>query len=313
MKSAVADYQTRIFAVRIVAPDNTTVRLVQYPYDLTLSINSSPVSSAVYSAFEGHEFTNLSMTNAMTPPVMDFRGIVSNAAGQLDRADVAARVWDNAKAYLFATSWANPVEDEEPLGKFLLGRSRIEDDQYVFELMGLIDAVNQNTGRNIEPLCPWTLFDETLDGDTIPWTRSRCTGPRSNPDGPTLASNKVTGTITHVTSRSVFRDSARTEANDYFGAGSIRFISGNNAGLLSEEIKSYAGVDSPLSGDEGTVTTFQPFPKPVQVGDNYEMISGCRKRRVEDCIAKYNNAPNHGGFDRVPTQSVYTEFGTGDA
>lgn len=313
MKSSVADYQRRIFAVRIEAVDGSTEsRFVQYPHDLTMVSNDSPASTVDYLSAAGHEFTNLAMNASMTPPVVDFRGIVSNAIGQLDRADVAARIWDNAKAYLFATSWANPVEDEEPLGKFLMGKSRIEDDRYIIEFMGLIDAVNQNTGFNIEPLCRWTLFDETLDGETVPWTRSRCTGPRSNPDGPALASYKVTGTITSVTSRSVFTDSSRAEADDYFGAGAIRFTSGNNNGLLSEEIKSYDGVTSP-NVNNGTITTFQPFPYDVEVGDTYEMIPGCRKRRVEDCVGKYSNGINHGGFDRVPTQSVYSDFGTGDA
>ena len=313
MKSVVADYQTRIFAVRIEAIDGVNIsRFVQYPHPLTMVSNDSPVSTVEYLTATANEFSNISMNATMTPPVVDFQGIVSSAIGELSRTDVAARVWDNAKAYLFATSWANPVEDEEPLGKFLMGRSKIEDDRYILEFMGLIDAVNQSTGSNIEPICRWTLFDETLDGVTVPWVRSRCTGPRASSDGPALASYKVTGTVTGVTDKSTFRDSARTEVDDYFGAGSIRFTSGNNNGLLSEEVKSYVGVTSPLTA-AGTVATFQPFPYEIQVGDTYEMVPGCRGRRTEDCIAKFSNGINHGGFDRVPTQSVYGKFGTGDA
>jgi hypothetical protein len=298
MKSTVADYQTRIFAVRIEAVDGSVARFVQYPHELV-------IDGETYLSQAGYEFTGMSVTSSASPPVVDFKGFLSDTVGHLSRDEVASRVWDNARAYVFATSWAAPVEDEEPLGQFILGKSRVQDDQFTFELMGLIDVVTQKTGAEFGPLCRWTLFDETLDGETIPWVRSRCTGPRAAPDGPALADFKVTGTVTSVTDRLTFRDSARAEAVDYFGAGSIRFTGGANAGLLSEEIKSYAA--------DGTVTLYLPFYYSVQVGDAYEMIPGCRKRRTEDCITKYSNAVNHGGFDQVPTNRTYTTFGTGGA
>lgn len=302
MKSHVSDYRTRIYAVRIEAVGGQIARFVQYPHDLAMGGNSDPVN---YNAGSGYEFTGVSTTAGTTPSVVDLKGVILDAVGYLDLDDVASRVWDNARAYLFATTWANPIEDEEPLGVFLMGKAKIQDDRYTFELMSLIDVANQYSGRTYGPLCSWTLFDETLDGEVIPWERSRCTGPRANPDGPALEDYKVTGTITHVTDRTKFRDDQRTEADDWFGAGAIRFTTGANAGLLSEEIKSYSA--------DGTIEVYQAFHYPVQVGDQYEMIPGCRKRRVEDCIAKFANAVNHGGFDRVPTQSVYTKFGTGGA
>ncbi|MCK9468476.1 MAG: DUF2163 domain-containing protein [Porticoccaceae bacterium] len=302
MKSVVADYRTRIYAVRIEAVGGQIARFVQYPHDLPMT---SGGGQANYNAGSGYEFSGVSTTAGATPSVVDLRGVILDAVGYLSLDEVASRVWDNARAYLFATTSATPIEDEEPLGLFLMGKAQLRDDKYVFELMSLIDAANQNTGFTYGPLCRWTLFDETLDGDVIPWQRSRCTGPRSNPDGPSLAAHKVTGTITHVTSRNLFRDDQRVEADDWFGAGSIRFTTGANAGLLSEEVKTYAA--------NGTIETYQAFHYPVQVGDEYEMVPGCRKRRVEDCIAKFSNAINHGGFDRVPTQSVYTKFGTGGA
>lgn len=302
MKSHVADYRARIYCVRIEAIGGEVARFVQYPHDLALTTDSTPAN---YNAGSGYEFTGMSATASTTPSVIDLRGVLLDAVGYLNREEVASRVWDNARAYLFATTWSEPIEDEEPLGLFLLGKAQLQDDRYVFELMSLIDAANQKTGRTVGPLCTSTLFDETIDGVVIPWTRSRCTGPRANPDGPAIGDYLVTGTITHVTSRTEFRDSARAEAADYFGAGSIRFTTGDNAGLLSEEVKSHAA--------DGTLETYQAFHYAVQVGDQYEMVPGCRKRRVEDCIGKFDNAVNHQGFDRVPVASVYTSIGTGGA
>jgi hypothetical protein len=68
--------------------------------------------------------------------------------------------------------------------------------------------------------------------------------------GVSLAANTVTGTLTSVSSASVFTDSARAEAADTFGAGTIQFTSGLNSGLKPLEIKSFAS---------GVITTFEPF------------------------------------------------------
>src|ERR1044071_596488 len=294
MKTVVADYRSIIYAVRIEARGGEVARFVQYPHDLSMTSGSGNFE---YNAGSGYDFTSFTTTAGTTPGVVDLRGVLLNAVGYLGRDEVASRVWDGARAYMFATTWASPVEDEEPMGQFLLGKARIEDDKYVFELMQLIDAANQMTGRTVGPLCTWTLFDRTLDGDFLPWHRSRCTGPRSNPDGPNINDFLVTGTITSLASQTLLRDENRFEQADWFGAGSIRFTSGANAGLLSEEIKRHYNDGA---GNNGVIELYLPFHYPVQVGDQYEMIPGCRKRREEDCIGNYGNGLNHGAFDRVP-------------
>lgn len=294
MKSTVADYETRLYCVRIVAVDGAAVRFAAYPHDIAMS------NGEVYQTDSGYEFTGFDATNNLAPSVLDLEGILALAG--IDRVDLMAGKWDNARAYAFATSWANPVEDEEPISKFLLGRVGLKDDRYVCELMHLIDALNQQVGRTTGPLCDWTLFDETLDGETKPYQRSRCIGPRGNPDGPRLADFRVTGTVTGVTSRSVWRDSGRAEAADYFGAGSMRFTSGANTGVRSQEIKAHAA--------DGTITMFLAFPYDIEVGDSYEMIPGCRKRPEEDCRVKYGNRINFGGFSELPASTQYGKYGT---
>lgn len=279
--------------MRIVARDGTTVRIVSYPYDVDMG--------SIYKSDDGYTPTGFSATSSLSPSVIDLEGILSIDGISLNALN--AGNWDGAKSYLFATTFGNPIEDEEPLGKFIFGKVQINDDRYVCELMHLIDALNQQTGRTVGPLCIYTLFDETLDGDVIPANRSRCTGPRAAPDGPSLASYKVTGTVTSVTSRSVWRDSTRAEAADYFGVGAIRWTSGLNIGLKSQEIKDHAA--------NGTITQFLPWPYDIQIGDAYEMIPGCRKRRTEDCVAKYGDGINHGGFNDLIVPSDYQEIGNG--
>ena len=120
-----------------------------------------------------------------------------------------------------------------------------------------------------------------------------------------LAANTVTGILTSVTSASVFASSARTEPNDTFGAGTIQFTSGPNAGLKALEIKSFAG---------GVITTFEPFYYLPVVGNSYTMVRGCRKR-LSDCQSRVggSNVVNFGGFPWVPTSSTYAKVGQGGA
>jgi len=113
--------------------------------------------------------------------------------------------------------------------------------------------------------------------------------------------------LTSVTSASVFTASARTEAADTFGAGTIQFTSGPNAGLKALEIKSFAG---------GVITTFEPFYTLPVAGNAYSMVRGCRKR-LSDCQARWNgsgivsNVANFGGFPWIPTGSTYAQVGQG--
>lgn len=293
MKAHVADWQTRIYCIRIVPITGPVLRFAGYPVDITMS------SGETYITENGYEFSGLGAENSLAAASIDLEGILST--GAVSRADLTSGVYDNARVYLFATSWANPVEDEEPLALMFWGKTTItEDRSYKAELMGLIDVLSQETARSYGNMCGYTLFDQSLDGTMISARRSRCTGPRANPDGPLMGSYKVVGTATAVESQYVVTDSARTEPDDYFGNGAIRFITGQNAFLKPLEIKSYSA---------GRMEVHEAFSYLPAVGDQYEMIPGCRKRLAEDCIAKWDNAKNHGAFPDVPTPSQYSEVG----
>jgi hypothetical protein len=295
MKSHVADWQTRVYCVRIEpANDSPIVRLAGYPVDLPMS------NGQVYLTESGYEFSGIDATTTFASQSLDLQGILQQ--GAISRDDLKAGVYDNARVYLFATSWSDPIEDEEPIGLGFFGKVNTDDDRYTVQIMGAIDVLSQSVGRSFSPSCPWTLFDETLDGRVLPVSQSRCTGPRANPDGPALADFKVTGTLTSVTDQYQFRDSARTEADDWFGYGSIRFTTGPNAGLKPLEIKAYTS--------NGTILLHEAMFYLPEVGDEYEMIPGCRKTPAA-CKDKYGNKVNYGGQDHVPVPSVAAQVGRG--
>lgn len=295
MKSHVADYATRVYCVRIEpVGDHPVIRLAGYPVDLKMS------NGQVYLTESGYEFSGLDSSSTFASTSIDLSGILQMDAVSQD--DLASGVYDNARVYLFATSWADPIENEEPLALMFWGKVEFDEgsDAYKVELMGAIDVLSQSSGRTYAPTCPWTLFDESLDGNVLPWTQSRCTGPRAAQDGPLLADFKVTGTLTGVTDQYQFTDSARAEAADWFAYGSIRFTTGPNAGLKPIQIKAFTAG--------GVILLHEAMFYLPQVGDAYEMIPGCRKDGTT-CKTKWANKINFGGQDHVPAPSVYSQVG----
>lgn len=295
MKSHVADWRTVVRCARIEpVGDQPIIRLAGYPTPIVMS------GGQEYQVESGYEFSGISSTSDMSASSVDLEGILR--MGALTADDLASGVYDNARIYVFATSWTNPIEDEEPLGLYFFGKCETTEEKYTAQLMGLKDALSQNVGRTYAALCGWTLFDQSINGRIIASTRSRCIGPRSNPDGPDINDYLVTGALTAVTSQREFNDSGRTEADDWFGYGSIMFTSGNNVGLRPSQVKVFGS---------GRIELHEPLFYMPQVGDTYKMIPGCRKRLVEDCIGKYGNGINHGGQAHVPSKSQYTQFGRG--
>jgi hypothetical protein len=297
MKSHVADWQTRVYCVRIEpANDSPIVRLAGYPVDLTMS------NGQVYLTESGYEFSGLDSTSTFASASIDLNGILQK--GAISRTDLASGVYDNARVYLFATSWANPIEDEEPLGLMFFGAAQFDElrDSYSVQLMGAIDVLSQSVGRTYTASCQWTLFDQHLGGALLPAHKSRCTGPRSAPDGPDIADYLVTGTITSVTDQYMFADAARIEAAGWFDFGEFRFTSGKNAGLAPIRVKAFTAGGVMLLHDA-------MFYLP-EVGDAYEMIPGCNKTG-DQCRDKYDNKLNNGGFEDVPSPTQYSQVGRG--
>lgn len=276
MKATVANPATRVLCMRIVPLVAAPVYLTDYPVDLT-------AGGHLYLSTSGYEFTGYSTTAGFAPASLDLSGIAQVTGISLEA--VASGVFDGARFYIFATSWATPVEDEEELLSGVFGDTELQDDRYRISGTSLVDVLNQTVGLVYQASCPKVFCGTEFAG---------C--------GVSLAANTVTGSLTGVTSTTVFRDSARAEAADTFAYGTIRFTSGANTGLKAREIKSYLA--------NGTIELFEPFYYAVAIGDAYSMVRGCRKR-MEDCqtrwngTATYSNVANFGGFPYVPVGSAY--------
>ncbi|MGZ9713896.1 DUF2163 domain-containing protein [Glaciimonas sp. GNP009] len=276
MKTQIANYATRVLCLRIVPVVGASVCLTHYPRNLTMT------NGAVYLTNSGYEFTGYTAASGTSPAMVDVQGIAGIAG--ISKAAIASGVFDNARCYLFATNWDNPIEDYEPIVASIFGKTTLTDDKYQIQEMALIDALNQSVGRSYTVTCQKRFGGQEYGGCKV------ALGPLT-----------VTGAITSVTSNTQFRDASRIEVSDYFGLGTIQFSSGRNAGLKPQEIKTFTVG--------GGIVTFEAFYYAPAVGDTYRMIPGCRKRALEDCTDKWHNIINNGGFGNIPTGSQYAQIG----
>lgn len=279
MKAHVADWQTLTHCLRIEPLHGPVVRLTDYPVDLKMS------NGEVYQTFAGYQISDYQVTTDMSGSAIDLEGILGIVG--IEREQIAAGVYDNARCYLFATSWAAPVEDEEPITKSILGKAKLVDDKFTIEQMSLIDALNQSVGESFNVRCGKTL--------------GQLTGRPLKVCGVDLGPLTVTGSLTAVTSRLICRDASRGEVADWFAYGLITWTSGDNAGLAPMQVKRHEA--------DGTLELFEAVPYPMQVGDGYSMTPGCRKR-LEDCRDKFNNIINGGMFSFIPTEAEAGTWGT---
>lgn len=72
----------------------------------------------------------------------------------------------------------------------------------------------------------------------------------------------------------------------------LTWTSGDNDGL-SVKVKTYSSATD-------TFTLMLPMVLPIQVGDTYSVVAGCRKRLDEDCRLKFSNVLNFQGEPHRP-------------
>lgn len=218
MKTVVADRRYKIHCLRIVPLWGATVYLTDHVRDVVIGANT-------YKTDTGYQFSGVASEDNMSPGVLDLTGVAKISGISIDK--IVSGVFDGARVYAFATTWTSPLVDEEEIGVSILGKTKLEDDRYTIEMMMIGDALNQTVGQTYTANCQKVFGEQGFAG---------CKK--------VLAPLTVTGTLTGVTSNSVFRDSTRIEASDYFGEGTVAFTTGSNAGLKPIKIKIHVGVNS---------------------------------------------------------------------
>lgn len=234
------------------------------------------VSGVTYRARTGYTRTTIETNSALAVDNLELDGAFDDVA--ITELDLIAGLWDYASVEIFQVNWADLTQGTGKMRKGRLGEVKAGRNMFTTELRGLLQNIQQDIGREFGAGCDADLGDARCGISLVPFTQ--------------------TGSITSVTSRRVFSDSALLQASGYFNAGKITFLTGENTGLHME-VKTYL-----LSG--GQLTMQLPMPFVVAVGDTYTMHKGCDKS-IGMCFTDFNNVVNHRGFPSVPgTDQVFS-------
>jgi uncharacterized phage protein (TIGR02218 family) len=150
-----------------------------------------------------------------------------------------------------------------------LGNIRTGKSNFIAELRGMMQPLQQTIGRIYTPGCNAVL------GDT------RC--------GLDLSTLTYTGIVTSVASQRDFSDSFIVQATGYFNNGLLTWLTGANAGYKME-VKSHIIFNIVLQ---------QAMPNPISETDTYTMSAGCDKI-LSTCRDKFSNVINFRGFPHIP-------------
>lgn len=245
---------------KLTLTSGTVMGFTDHTSDLT-------ISSQLYKAATGFSPTSVETKDKFSVDNLDVAGILDAAA--ITEADIMAGKYDFAEIEIFMVNVADLTQGIITHRRGWLGEVSVKNGQFIAEVRGLAQKLQQNIGELYSPTC------RAVFGD------ARC---KVN-----LASFTFAGTVNTVTSRQVFISNALTQAAGYFSGGEIQWLTGANAGRRME-IKEFSNKQ---------FTLVLPMPNSVAVGDTFNAIAGCDKT-IATCIAKFNNAVNFRGEPYVP-------------
>ena len=207
--------------------------------------------------------------------------------GAVTEAALLTGVWDNCTYVHFEADWTDTSEvDIISVGG--TGEVAEKEGRYVAETRGLKQVLRNPQGFATQVTCRARFADYPAP------TRDNI---RCRLD---VEAWRVTGTITAVANRRSVTDSARTEADDWFGNGLFEVTSGENEGH-ARRVSAYAG---------GIFVFDHPFDYDFAEGDTYSAVAGCRGRHerndengpggVSDCVDKFDNVHNFQGEPHTP-------------
>lgn len=191
-------------------------------------------------------------------------------ADGITAADIEAGLWDGAAIIIYRVNWASLSDGAEIVRKGWLGKAQRRGPLYVAEMRGLMQALQNNIGREVKPTCDAQLGD------------ARC--------GKVLTSFTHAATVTAVSSRRQFTASALTQAAGYFDYGRVTWTAGDNDGLV---------MDIKTGNGSGVIVLQLPMPFDIQVGDTLSAVAGCNKSKTA-CKETFSNLDNFRGFSFVP-------------
>ncbi|MEM7616754.1 MAG: DUF2163 domain-containing protein [Pseudomonadota bacterium] len=221
-----------------------------------------------YQANSGFTPSDISNNYDIEADNLQIEGVIDSV--NITEQDINNGVYDFAAIEIFAVNYADLTQGRVLLKTGKISDIEMRDGNFSAEIRGLSDRLSQNIGQIYSPLCRANLGDNKCQVN--------------------LASNySFSDVVSNITSKSVFYETNLNQNNSYFNFGKVTFTSGLNNGLAME-VKSY---------QDGKIELFLPMPYDINIGDSFDIITGCDKK-ITTCAQKFNNAINFRGEPHVP-------------
>jgi uncharacterized phage protein (TIGR02218 family) len=270
-------------AIEIIRTDGQEFRF-------TSAVQDSVIDGDVYSASQGFAVSSVVVSAGLSVDNMELDTIDDGTL--FDVLDIKAGIWSNAKFRIFRYNWSAPEDGIDPLIAGTFGEITLPLGAIKIELRGLQQRLQQEVGNASSKTCRARFCDFPS-----PAGNNLC---RLDVAGFTYA-----GTVTSVVDAGEFSASALAQTGSEFTEGIVVWVTGDNAGLFAK-VRVYTGATK-------TFDLVLPMARPVQVGDTFNAVIGCSKRRDEDCMTRFDNAVNFQGEPDRPGVDALTSSPIPDA
>lgn len=224
------------------------------------------VDSVIYKAESGFNATAVQSKSDLSVDNMDIEGLITSA--DITEADILNGLYDYAEVEIFLVNYESIADGVIYVKRGKIGEIKVKRSNFIAELRGLSQHLQQNIGRVYTASCDAILGD------------SRC--------GVNMASFTFTASISSVVSQQIITATALTQSSGYFTGGEITFTSGLNNGLKME-VKEFSATK---------ITLALPMPLSLSFGDSFTIKTGCDKSSPT-CKSKFNNLINFRGFPSI--------------
>lgn len=269
---------TLVCGVRVVRKDGAVFGWTQHDTDQTIDVDVAGVDTLT-TLLANPGFNIQSLVSSAGLGVDNTDIYVISAEDEMKRVDILNRLWDGCSVYFFRYSWKQPELGIIPLKRGWFGNFSPMLAQFKCEFRDLRQAWQQNTTWVFQEACRWRLGDGRCAKDLTAFTFE----------------DEITSAVTAY----AFGSTGLGQADDYFGEGSVEWLTGLNAGR-TDKVKLFAS---------GLVTLSEAPIRTMVVGDTFRIIAGCRKRWEEDCKTKFDNLLNYGGEKDKPTRDALIKPG----
>lgn len=197
----------------------------------------------------------------------------------LTRESFIAKLWHGARFELLVYNWADLSMGIDVIKRGMVGETKLGDVAVSVELRSQRQALQQEVGEYTSQTCRNRLGDARCKVNLAPLTSIRAVA---------TTADRYTVTL-----------SGAAMPDDFFGEGTLAFLSGANAGVQLL-VRDY---------EAGVFKLGTPAPFDIAVGDSVRVVAGCRKR-LQDCRDRYSNVLNMRAEPHLPGIDALTAYPT---